>query len=214
MEIGVPETRGYRRIVQGPGGEINIAYDVRQGQAWIRPIPMDAGPHLPSNVRQWRGDSRGHWEGNTLVVDVTNFTAKYSYGGARENLHVVERWTRLNADTLEYAVTIEDPTVWTKPWTLKQEMKRQPEQANRFYDEPRCHEGNYGMVGILSGTRADERAFAQGKGPNPYTRDISTGGGNQFTTQNNNPLGPVGQLEGAGDDNDDGGINVTSSGAD
>src|SRR2546428_26692 len=83
---------------------------------------------------------RGGWEGNPLVVDVTNFTAKTDFLGSRENLHLIERWTRRDGNTLEYVVTIEDPTAWAKPWTVKQEMQRQSEQANRIYYEPRCHE--------------------------------------------------------------------------
>src|SRR5213596_301900 len=79
------------------------------------------------------GDSRGHWEGNTLVVDVTNFSPKFSYRGAREKMHLVERWTRLDRTTIEYSVTIDDPTTWIRPWTVKQELIHQDEQANRIY---------------------------------------------------------------------------------
>jgi len=104
-----------------------------------------------------------------MVVDVTNFTSKTDYQGARENLHLVERWTAVDAKTLEYTVTIEDPTTWTKPWTARQEFSRQSNEANRVYKEPRCHEGNYGMPALLVGARAEERAFAQGKGPDPAT---------------------------------------------
>ena len=175
METGLPDIRGFRRIVQSPGS-LTIAYDVRQGQAWMRPIRIDGSPHLPPHIRQWRGDSRAHWEGNTLVIDVTNFTAKFDFRGSRENLHLVERWTRLNENKLEYAVTIDDPTVWTKPWTFKQELTRQNEQANRIYYEPRCHEGNYGLTGMLLNMRAAEKAFKEGRGPDPATRDNATGG--------------------------------------
>src|SRR5206468_166473 len=80
--------------------------------------------HLRGNLRQWWGDSRGRWDG-TLVVDVTNFSPKSDFQGAHENLHLVERWTRLDADTIEYVVTIDDPTTWTRPWTVKQEFKKQ-----------------------------------------------------------------------------------------
>ena len=103
----------FRRIVQTPGG-IAIFYDVGQGQGWQRNIVMNGSPHLPADIRQWFGDSRGHWEGNTLVIDVTNFSPKTDYRGSRENLHLVERWTRTAPDTLEYVATIEDPTVWTQ----------------------------------------------------------------------------------------------------
>jgi hypothetical protein len=173
MAAVLPDFGGYRRIVQGPQS-VSIFYDVGQGQGWQRIIPLDAGPHVPQSIRQRFGDSRGHWEGNTLVVDVTNFSPKSDFVGARENLHLVERWTRVDAKTLEYSVTIEDPTTWTRSWTIKQEMNKQDEQANRIYYEPRCHEGNYGLPALLSGMRADEAAFAKGKGPDPATKDTAT----------------------------------------
>ena len=176
---GLPEFGGisFRRIVQTPGG-IAIFYDVGQGQGWQRNIVMDGSPHLPAGIRQWYGDSRGHWEGNTLVIDVTNFSPKTDFQGARENLHLVERWTRTGPTSLEYAVTIEDPTVWTRPWTAKQEFTRQNEQENRIYYEPRCHEGNFGLPGLLHGRRLEETAFSEGRGPDPATRDsIKVGDG-------------------------------------
>jgi hypothetical protein len=160
----------YRRIVQTPGG-ISMFYDLNQGQGWQRNIVMNGSPHLPANIRQWYGDSRGHWEGNTLVVDVTNFSPKTDFQGSRENLHLVERWTRIGPKILEYEVTIDDPTVWTRPWTVKQEFTRQSDQENRIYYEPRCIEGNYGLPGLLHGRRAEERAFAEGRGPDPRTVD-------------------------------------------
>jgi hypothetical protein len=173
MAAVLPDFTGYRRIVQ-TAGIVSIFYDVGQGQGWQRVITLDQVPHLPSSVHARFGDSRGHWEGNTLVVDVTNFSPKSDFMGARQNLHLVERWTRVDPKTLEYSVTIEDPTTWTKPWTVKQEMNRQDEEANRIYYEPRCHEGNYGLPALLSGTRAEEAAFASGKGPNPATKDSAT----------------------------------------
>jgi hypothetical protein len=173
MAAVLPDFGGYRRIVQSPGA-VSIFYDVGQGQGWQRIIPLDGGPHVPQSIRQRFGDSRGHWEGDTLVVDVTNFSPKSDFMGARENLHLVERWTRVDAKTLGYAVTIEDPTTWTRPWTVKQEMNKQDEQANRIYYEPRCHEGNYGLPALLSGTRAEEAAFAKGRGPDPATKDSAT----------------------------------------
>jgi hypothetical protein len=160
----------FRRIVQTPGG-ISMFYDLNQGQGWQRNIVMNGGAHLPASVRQWFGDSRGHWEGNTLVIDVTNFSPKTDIFGSRENLHLVERWTRTGPKTLEYVVTIEDPTVWTRPWTVKQEFGSQSEQQNRIYYEPRCVEGNYGLPGLLHARRAEDRAFAEGRGPDPRTTD-------------------------------------------
>jgi hypothetical protein len=173
-EFGGP-TGSFRRIVQTPGG-ISIFYDVGQGQGWQRNIVMDGSPHLPANIRQWYGDSRGHWEGDTLVIDVTNFSPKTDFQGSRENLHLVERWTRTGPTTLEYEVTIEDPTVWTKAWTVKEEFTRQSDRDNRLYTEPRCVEGNYGLPGIIHGRRTEERAFAEGRGPDPATRDAMKDG--------------------------------------
>jgi hypothetical protein len=160
----------YRRIVQTPGG-ISMFYDLNQGQGWQRNIVMNGSAHLPAGIRQWFGDSRGHWDGNTLVVDVTNFSPKTDFQGSRENLHLVERWTRSGPKTLEYAVTIEDSAVWTRPWTVKQEFTRQSDQENRIYYEPRCVEGNYGLAGLLHGRRVEERAFAEGRGADPRTVD-------------------------------------------
>ena len=154
---GLPEfgggTGSFRRIVQTPGG-ISIFYDVGQGQGWQRNIVMDGSPHLPPSIRQWYGDSRGHWEGDTLVIDVTNFSPKTDAFGSRENLHLVERWTRTGPKTLAYEVTMEDPTVWARPWTVKQEFGRQSDTENRIYTEPRCIEGNQGLPGFcMDGAR-------------------------------------------------------------
>src|SRR5262249_7018545 len=107
-EFGAP-TGSFRRIVQTPGG-ISIFYDVGQGQGWQRNIVMNGSPHLPSSIRQWSGGSRGDWEGNTLVVDVTNLSAKTAYPGNRQNLHLIERPTRTGSPTLEFVATIENPT--------------------------------------------------------------------------------------------------------
>jgi hypothetical protein len=177
LTLGLPEfgaaTGSFRRIVQTPGG-IAIFYDVGQGQGWQRNIIMDGRPHLPASLRQWYGDSRGRWDGDTLVIDVTNFSPKTDYQGARENLHLIERWRRTGPDSLEYIVTIEDPTVWTRPWTAKQEFTRQSDQDNRLYNEPRCIEGNYGHPGLIRGSRIEELAYAEGRGPDPATKDNAT----------------------------------------
>jgi hypothetical protein len=129
-----------------------------------RVIPLDGRPHLPSSVRQWTGDSRGHWEGTTLVVESTNFRAGkrsrfgVAYDGMTdENLRVVERFTRKSADLIVYQATLDDPTVYTKPWTLEVAMNK----VDGPIYEYACHEGNYGMSGILSGFRADEKKAAQ-----------------------------------------------------
>ena len=137
----------------------------------------DPSPHLPAGIRQWNGDSRGRWDGNTLVIDVTNFSPKTEFQGSRENLHLIERWTRTGPTTLEYVVTIEDPTVFTRPWTVRQEFGKQSEQENRIYYEPRCLEGNYSFPALMLGARMEELAFTEGRGPDPATRDDASGGG-------------------------------------
>ena len=176
LTAGLPGIGGNRvhRIVQTLGG-ITMFYDVGQGQGWQRNIVMDGSPHLPASIRQWYGDSRGHWEGDTLVVDVANFTPKTDFQGSRENLHLIERWKRTSPTSLEYVVTIEDPTVWTKPWTVIQEFTQQSGEQNRIYYEPRCNEGNFASPGIMRGARMQEAAFAEGRGPDPATRDSGTG---------------------------------------
>jgi hypothetical protein len=172
-EFGTAYGGSFRRIVQTPGG-ISMFYDVGQGQGWQRNIVMNGSPHLPAAIRQWYGDSRGHWEGHTLVIDVTNFSPKTDYQGSREKLHLAERWTRTGPNTLEYAVTIEDPTVWTRPWTVKQEFTKESEQEDRIYYEPRCVEGNYALPSLMKAARVEDLAFAQGRGPNPATKDNAT----------------------------------------
>jgi hypothetical protein len=180
LTIGLPEFGAgngggsFRRIVQTPGG-IAIAYDVGQGQGWQRSIVMNGSPHLPASIRQWFGDSRGHWEGDTLVVDVTNFSPKTDYRESREDLHLVERWTRTSPTTLDYVATVEDPTVWTRPWTVKQEFTRQSEEENRIYYEPRCIEGNIGFPSEMKAARQEDREFAEGRGPDPLTKDNASG---------------------------------------
>jgi len=182
-EFGTAYGGSFRRIVQTQRG-VSIFYDVGQGQGFQRNIVMNGSPHLPARVRQWHGDSRGRWEGDTLVVDVTNFSAKTDFMGSRENLHLVERWTRTGPDSLEYAVTLEDPTVWTRPWTVIEEFTRQNDKENRIYYEPRCHEGNYGFPSLLLAARLADKAFADGRGPHPATHDNAT----DFVGVEENPL--------------------------
>src|SRR5215831_2850502 len=118
-----------------------------------RIIPLDGSPHPPRNVRFLMGDSRGHWEGKTLVVETTNFTDKTSFRGASENLRVVERFTRTDENTLLYQFTIDDPTTWAKPWSGEIPMKKVTAPLYEYA----CHEGNYGMAGVLSGARSEEK---------------------------------------------------------
>ncbi|HVV44744.1 MAG TPA: hypothetical protein VHC72_06050 [Bryobacteraceae bacterium] len=118
-----------------------------------RVIPLDGRPHLPPDVRQWLGDSRGHWEGDTLVIDTTNFTNKTKFKGSDENLHLTERFRRTGPDTLLYRFTIDDPTAFTAPWTGEYPFIA---SQDRIY-EYACHEGNYGLAGVLAGARAAEK---------------------------------------------------------
>jgi hypothetical protein len=129
-----------------------------------RIVPLGNKPHLNHNIRQWMGDSRGHWEGDTLVVDTTNFTDKTSLRGAGEGLHVIERFTRIDADTLQYEFTVDDPQTWTRPWTAALPMTKSRDQIIEYA----CHEGNYtNMSGILSAARAEDRAAGQSQGGGP-----------------------------------------------
>jgi hypothetical protein len=129
-----------------------------------RIIPLDGRPHLPQSVSQWNGDARGHWEGNTLVVDTTNvrFNDKSHFGVnydglTDQNFRVTERFTRTAVDTITYQATVTDPTVYTKPWTIEIVMSKTEDPLFEYA----CHEGNYGMFGILGGARADEKKAAE-----------------------------------------------------
>ena len=119
-----------------------------------RVIPLTGRPHVGDEVRLLHGDSRGHWEGDTLVIGTTNYSPESNFKGARDNLHVVERLTRVGPGTLSYEVTLSDPTTWTKPWTVEIPLKRSEDLVFEYA----CHEGNIGMEGMLSGHRAEERA--------------------------------------------------------
>ena len=121
-----------------------------------RIVPLDGRPHLGSHLRQWVGDSRGHWDGDTLVVETTNFLRETVVfrGQTSANLHLVERFTRVDADTLLYEVTVDDPTTWTRPWTYSVPMMTNQEPIYEYA----CYEGNYAMETILAGARAKEQA--------------------------------------------------------
>ncbi len=172
MSGRTPDFNGFRRIVQGEDS-IAIGYDTGQGQGFQRVVYL-SGRHPASPIRLRHGDSRGHWEGDTLVIETTNFSPKFPYRGSGENRKLVERYTRVDENTLEYEVTIEDPTVWAVPWTVRQELKRQSDEENRIYYEPRCHEGNYGLPALLIGARVDEQEFEAGRGPDPFSMDTAT----------------------------------------
>ena len=167
-----PDFTGFRRIVQGLD-IVAIGVDTGQGQGFQRVVYL-TGSHPPGSVRLRHGDSRGRFEGNSLVVETTNFSPNFPIRGAAENLTLVERFTRLDAKTLEYAVTLTDPTVWTTPWTVKQELTMQSDTENRIYYEPRCHEGNYGLPALLVGARLDDKKFKEGHGPDPATQDTAS----------------------------------------
>ena len=137
------------KLVQTPGHVLIFTEMIHDA----RIIPMDGRAHDSPSIRKWMGDSRGHWEGHTLVVDTVNFTDKTFFRGSGANLHIVERFTRVDADTLEYRFTVDDPTTWTKPWTVAYPMVK---TAGPIY-EYACHEGNYGLVGILAGARSEEK---------------------------------------------------------
>ena len=123
-----------------------------------RIIRMNA-EHLPPTIRKWMGDSIGRWEGDTLVVDTTNFSDKTRFSGSSENLHIVERFTRVDAKTLLYRFTVEDPSTWTRPWTGEYTWPATDEQLFEYA----CHEGNYAMGNILRGARLKEAKRAATK---------------------------------------------------
>ena len=120
----------------------------------VRVIPLDGTPPLVEGLRQLSGDSRGHWEGKTLVVETANFEARRDWRGSTEGMRLIERFTRVDADTLEYEFTVTDPGTWDAPWTVNLPMRRNEFQMFEYA----CHEGNYSMEAMLGGARADERA--------------------------------------------------------
>jgi hypothetical protein len=148
------EPRAYNnnvQVFQTPGYVVILNEMVHD----TRIVPLDGRPH--GTIRQWTGDSRGRWDGDTLVIDTTNFYNKTAFSerqGSTPNMHLVERFTRVDSDTLLYEFTVDDPATWTRPWTAAIPMTKSEE---RIY-EYACHEGNYGMFGILTGARAQEKA--------------------------------------------------------
>jgi hypothetical protein len=140
------------RIAQGPGF-VAITYEMIHE---TRVIPTTGQPHLSAHFRQYLGDSRGHWDGDTLVVDVTNFSPKDDYRGAGAGLHLVEKYKRTADGGLRYEVTVEDPDTWARPWTAALNLR--PQQAGMF--EYACHEGNYAMKNMLTASRVGERRRA------------------------------------------------------
>ena len=153
FNAGPPMTPGaynnHVQIFQTPGYVVLVTEMVHD----VRIVRMDGAPHPPSRLRQYKGDSRGHWEGRTLVIDTTNFLRETSFRGSSADLHLVERLTRVDADTLVYEFRVEDPKTWTRPWAANVPMKKVPGPIYEYA----CHEGNYALPNILSGARAQER---------------------------------------------------------
>ena len=158
LHFGLPKIgsgyNSYHQILQTPTHVVifsEMAHDSRI-------IPLDDRPQLSNNLRQWSGDARAHWDEDTLVVETSNFSPKSSFRGSGENLHLVERFTRLAPDTLEHEVTITDNNTWTSPWTVRLILKETQDPIFEYA----CHEGNYSMEGILAGARAEERDTTTG----------------------------------------------------
>jgi len=143
------------RIVQSPG-YVTILVEMIHD---VRTIPTDGRPHLPAGVRQWLGDSRGHWEGDTLVVETTNLTDKTRFRGATANMKLTERFKRVAPDLLSYEFTVDDPAAFTKPWTASVTWSKSDGDLYEYA----CHEGNYAMTGMLAGAREAENKAAAGK---------------------------------------------------
>ena len=137
------------RILQSPGFVTILVEMIHD----VRVIPLDNNAHLPQNVRQWKGDSRGHWEGETLVVETMNFSGRTAFRGSSEKLHLTERFKRMDADTLLYQFTVDDPSIFEKPWTVEIPVMRSEGPIFEYA----CHEGNYAMTGGLAGARAQEK---------------------------------------------------------
>ena len=157
VNFGVPRVQAgynsYIQIVQSPGYVMimsEMAHDARI-------IPLDGRPHLDSRVRVWNGDSRAHWEGDTLVIDTTNFSPKSEFMGAHDTLHLTERLTRVGPEILNYEFTVNDPTMWTAPWTAMIPLKHKNEAIYEYA----CHEGNEAIPNMLRGHRYEERSQSQ-----------------------------------------------------
>jgi hypothetical protein len=141
------------QILQSPGYVTILTEMIHD----FRIIPLDGRPHIAENIRQWLGDSRGHWEGATLVVDTTNFTDKTHFGDSDRNLHLIERFTRTDANTILYEFTVDDPTAFTRVWKGEVPLTKAPGPIYEYA----CHEGNYSMENMLKGARAQEKEAAK-----------------------------------------------------
>jgi hypothetical protein len=156
VNFGIPRLQAgynsYLQIIQSPG-YVTILSEMAHD---ARVVPLDGRPHLDSRIRAWNGDSRGHWEGDTLVIDTTNFSPKSDFMGSHENLRLTEKFTRVGPDILDYEVTVDDPTTWTAPWTAMIPVKLK----NELIYEYACHEGNEAIPDMLRGHRFEEREAA------------------------------------------------------
>src|SRR5947207_11444857 len=141
------------QIVQAPGYVMILAEMLHDA----RIIPLDGRSHLTTTVRQWAGSYRGHWEGQTLVVETTNLTDKFAFQGASQNMRLTERFTRVDKDTIRYQFTVDDPATWTRPWSAEMPWKK----TTGPIFEHACHEGNYGLYNTLAGARAEEKRAAE-----------------------------------------------------
>ena len=141
------------QIVQAPGYVMILVEMIHD----VRIIPLDGRPHVSQNIRQWMGDARGHWEGDTLVVETTNFNGKNPLRGSSENMRVMERFTRVDADTILYKFTVEDESTWTRTWSAELPMKK---TVGPLFEHA-CHEGNYGLYNTLVGARLEEKRAAE-----------------------------------------------------
>jgi hypothetical protein len=141
------------QIIQVPGYVMILVEMIHD----VRIIPLDGRPQLPQNVRQWTGSYRGHWEGETLVVETTNFNGKNPFQGSSENMRLTERFTRLDEHTIRYQFTVDDPSTWTGPWSA--EVPWTTTVGPLF--EHACHEGNYGLTNTLAGARVEEKQAAE-----------------------------------------------------
>ena len=141
------------QIVQVPGYVMILVEMIHD----VRIIPLDGRPQLPASVRQWTGSYRGRWEGDTLVVESTNFNGKNPFQGSSENMRLIERFTRVDENTMRYQFTIDDPSTWTRPWSAEVPWAK---TIGPLFEHA-CHEGNYGLANILAGARAEEKRAAE-----------------------------------------------------
>ena len=159
ITFGFPDTlagyNSYYQIVQSPGYVAIYTERIHD----TRIIPLDGRPHVAPGVHLWLGDSRGRWEGDTLVVDTTNFSARSAFLGATESLHLIERFTRVGPTTINYEFRVEDPATWTKPWTVMIPLKHSSEHIYEYA----CHEGNSALTGVLAGARVQEKSAVSTK---------------------------------------------------